>query len=43
MFISTHTIIKIGNDGKMLIVCIYVDDLIFTENDMDMLKILKDP
>ena len=25
--------IKIGDGGKMLIVCLYVDDLIFTRND----------
>lgn len=32
-----HTLfVKTGEEGKILIVCIYVDDLIFTGNDEKM-------
>ena len=38
-----HTLyIKIGNTGNILIVCLYVDDLIFTGNDEDMFKEFKE-
>jgi hypothetical protein len=37
-----HTLfVKIGDKGKLLIVCLYVDDLIFTGNDVVMFKELK--
>lgn len=37
-----HTLfVKIGDKGKLLIVCLYVDDLIFTGNDGFMLKEFK--
>ncbi|TQE03722.1 hypothetical protein C1H46_010696 [Malus baccata] len=37
-----HTLfIKAGNEGKMLIVCLYVDDLIFTGNDESMFEQFK--
>ena len=29
---STHFFVKVGVNGKILIVCLYVDDLIFTGN-----------
>jgi len=38
-----HTLfIKLGNDGKVLIVCLYVDDLIYTENDKVMFNMFKE-
>ncbi|BBG98549.1 ADP glucose pyrophosphorylase large subunit 1 [Prunus dulcis] len=37
-----HTLFtKIGADGKILIVCLYVDDLIYTGNDMTMFDVFK--
>lgn len=33
--------VKIGNKGQMLIVCLYVDDLIFTGNDSGMFEKFK--
>jgi hypothetical protein len=33
--------VKIGDKGKLLIVCLYVDDLIFTGNDVVMFKEFK--
>ena len=37
-----HTFfVKIGDGGKMLIVCLYVDDLIYTRNDRAMFEKLK--
>lgn len=33
---------KFEDEGKMLIICLYVDDLIFTGNDSDMLENFKD-
>jgi hypothetical protein len=37
-----HTLfIKIGPEGKILIVCLYVDDLIFTGNDLEMFEKFK--
>lgn len=33
--------VKIGGEGNILIVCVYVDDLIFTGNDYDMFKNFK--
>lgn len=37
-----HTIfIKLGDGGKMLIICLYVDDLIFTGNDKVMIDAFK--
>lgn len=32
---------KIGNEGKMLMVCLYVDDLIYIGNDRDMFENFK--
>lgn len=38
-----HTLyIKTGDRGKMLIVCLYVDDLIFTRNGTVMFKKIKE-
>ena len=37
-----HTLfVKIGDKGKLVIVCLYVDDLIFTRNDDVMFKEFK--
>ena len=37
-----HTLfIKIENGGKMLIVCLYVDDLIYTRNNTTMFESFK--
>ncbi|KAM1007578.1 hypothetical protein ACFX2A_004219 [Malus domestica] len=37
-----HTLfIKVANEGKILIVCLYVDDLIFTGNDESMIEQFK--
>ena len=37
-----HTLfVKIGDKGKLVIVCLYVDDLIFTGNDDVMFKEFK--
>ncbi|KAK8667479.1 hypothetical protein V6N13_007628 [Hibiscus sabdariffa] len=37
-----HTIfVKIGEDGKMFFVCLYVDDLIYTGNDVYMFEKFK--
>ena len=30
---NIHFFIKIGDGGKLLIICLYVDDFIFTKND----------
>ena len=39
-----HTLfVKSGDKGKMLIVCLYVDDLIFLEIVMSCLKTLRNP
>ncbi|KAA0055477.1 retrovirus-related Pol polyprotein from transposon TNT 1-94 [Cucumis melo var. makuwa] len=37
-----HTLfVKLGGDGKILIVCVYVDDLIYTGNDVSMFEKFK--
>lgn len=37
-----HTLfVKVGDGGKILIVCLYVDDLIFTGNDEFMFEVFK--
>lgn len=39
---SIHfTYVKIGDGGKMLILCLYVDDLIYTGNDSAMFENFK--
>ena len=37
-----HTLfVKVSDRGKMLIVCLYIDDLIFTSNDSVMFERFK--
>ena len=33
--------VKVGDGGKMFIICLFVDDLIFTRNDSVMFEVFK--
>ncbi|KAL4573493.1 hypothetical protein LXL04_020301 [Taraxacum kok-saghyz] len=37
-----HTLFMKGQEGKMLIVCVYVDDLVFTRNCEELINSFKE-
>lgn len=39
---NIHFFIRIEDEGKMLMVCLYVDDLIYTRNDRAMFENFKE-